>query len=354
MNLRCIYSIYERMFILIKIKKFNLESNKSKFIVLGALIAFLVCCILGSLLLGYIKTSPWDLLNIYTNYENTTEQIILKTSRVPRALTALFIGGSLSLSGVLMQTLTKNPMASPGLLGINSGSAFFMVFIYSYFPNLSQDFAVLFSFIGAFIAVILVYGLAGGLKGSVQTFDLTLAGAAISAFFMSFTQIVLYKDEKTMEEILYWLTGSVEGRSLDLLLKVMPFLVIAWIVCFLLSAKLNIFSLGEEMAKGLGLNTEFLKLSIILLVVILAGASVAVAGPIALVGLVIPHFTRFLVGSEFKWVIPYSIVLGSIFLLSADIASRFIIYPKELPVGAVTAIIGTPFFIYIARKAENK
>lgn len=341
------------MFILIKIKKFNLESNKSKFIVLAALIAFLACCFLGSLLLGYIKTSPWDLLNTYTNYENTTEQIILRTSRVPRALTALFIGGSLSLSGVLMQTLTKNPMASPGLLGINSGSAFFMVFIYSYFPNLSQDFAVLFSFIGAFIAVILVYGLAGGLKGSVQTFDLTLSGAAISAFFMSFTQIVLYKDEKTMEEILYWLTGSVEGRSLDLLLKVMPFLVIAWIVCFLLSAKLNIFSLGEEMAKGLGLNTEFLKLSIILLVVILAGASVAVAGPIAMVGLVIPHFTRFLVGSEFKWVIPYSIVLGCIFLLSADIASRFIIYPKELPVGAVTAIIGTPFFIYIARKAEN-
>ncbi|MPN58310.1 putative siderophore transport system permease protein YfiZ [bioreactor metagenome] len=107
------------------------------------------------------------------------------------------------------------------------------------------------------------------------------------------------------------------------------------------------------MAKGLGLNTEFLKLSIIFLVVILAGASVAVAGPIAMVGLVIPHFTRFLVGSEFKWVIPYSIVLGCIFLLSADIASRFIIYPKELPVGAVTAIIGTPFFIYIARKAEN-
>ncbi len=341
------------MFILIKIKRINLESNKSKFIVLAALIAFLACCFLGSLLLGYIKTSPWDLLNTYTNYENTTEQIILRTSRVPRALTALFIGGSLSLSGVLMQTLTKNPMASPGLLGINSGSAFFMVFIYSYFPNLSQDFAVLFSFIGAFIAVILVYGLAGGLKGSVQTFDLTLSGAAISAFFMSFTQIVLYKDEKTMEEILYWLTGSVEGRSLDLLLKVMPFLVIAWVVCFLLSAKLNIFSLGEEMAKGLGLNTEFLKLSIILLVVILAGASVAVAGPIALVGLVIPHFTRFLVGSEFRWVIPYSIVLGSIFLLSADIASRFIIYPKELPVGAVTAIIGTPFFIYIARKAEN-
>lgn len=121
-----------------------------------------------------------------------------------------------------------------------------------------------------------------------------------------------------------------------------------------MARNLDIFSLGEEIAKGLGVKTELLKVQIIILVVILAGASVAVAGPISLVGLVIPHITKTMVGSEFKWVIPYSAVLGSILLLLSDIASRFIIYPKEVPVGAVTAIIGSFFFVYIARKAENK
>ena len=157
-----------------------------------------------------------------------------------------------------------------------------------------------------------------------------------------------------MEEIMFWMTGSVGGRSMNVLLYVTPYIVIAWILTFLISGKLNIFSLGEEIAKGLGLNTELLKIQIILLTVVLAGASVAVAGPIALVGLIIPHLTRTLVGSEFRWAIPYSLVLGSIFLLLADIGSRFIAYPKEIPVGALTAIIGTPFFIYIARKAENR
>jgi iron complex transport system permease protein len=333
---------------------FELESEKKKAFFLFGLLALLVMCFLGSLLLGYIKTSFSDLINTYTSYENITEHIIIKTSRMPRALTALFIGASLSVSGLLMQTLTKNPMASPGLLGVNSGAAFCMVFVYSFFPGLAQGYTILFSFIGAAIAVIFVYALAGGFRGSIQTFDLTLSGAAVSALFMSLTQVILYKDQKTMEEIMFWLTGSVEGRSLDTLIKIIPFLVIAWIITFILSKKLNIFSLGEEIAKGLGLNTELLKTLIIILVVILAGASVAVAGPIGLVGLIIPHLTYSLVGSEFKWAIPYSIVLGSIFLLLADIGSRFIIFPKEIPVGALTAIIGTPFFIYIARKAENK
>ncbi|MCM0647702.1 iron ABC transporter permease [Clostridium swellfunianum] len=335
-------------------KKISLESSRAKAIILFILILVLIVCFLGSLLLGYIKTNFTDLMNTYKAYENITEHIIIKTSRMPRALTALFVGASLSVSGVLMQTLTKNPMASPGLLGVNSGAAFFMVLGYSIFPSLTQGYLMGLSFVGAALAVVLVYALAGGLKGSIQTFDLTLSGSAVAAFFLSFTQVVLFKDQKTMEEIMFWMTGSVEGRSMNVLLYIVPYLILAWILAFLMAGKLNIFSLGEEIAKGLGVNTELLKIQMILLTVILAGASVAVAGPISLVGLIIPHLTRALVGSEFKWAIPYSLVLGSIFLLLADIGSRFIAYPKDIPVGALTAIIGTPFFIYIARKAENK
>lgn len=331
-----------------------IKSSKSKILILILFIIILALAFLGSLLLGYIKTSFADLINTYGSYENITEHIIIKTSRMPRALTALFIGASLSVSGVLMQTLTKNPMASPGLLGVNSGAAFFMVFAYSFFPSLGGGYLMVASFVGAAIAVVLVYALSGGLKGSIQTFDLTIAGAAVSAFFMSFTQVILFKEQKTMEEVMFWLTGSVEGRSMEAVINIIPYLAVAWLLCFLIAGKLNIFSLGEEMAKGLGLNTEFLKLQMILLTVVLAGASVAVAGPIGLVGLIIPHLTKSLVGSEFRWTIPYSLVLGAIFLLLSDIGARFIVYPKEIPVGALTAIIGTPFFIYMARKAENK
>lgn len=190
-------------------RKLPLESSKSKTMALIILITLLIVSFIASLLLGYIKTSYVDLINTYINYNNSTEHIVIKTARMPRAFTALFIGASLSLSGVLMQTLTKNPMASPGLLGVNSGAAFFMVFTYSFFPNLSQNYIILFSFIGAAVAVVFVYALAGGIRGSINTFDLVLAGAAISAFFISLMQVVLYKDQKTMEEVLYWLTGSV-------------------------------------------------------------------------------------------------------------------------------------------------
>lgn len=336
-----------------KYKKISIESNRSKVIVFIILIFFLMLSILGSLLLGYIRTSFNDLINAYTNYKDITEHIILKNSRVPRTITALFIGASLSISGMLMQSLTKNPMASPGLLGVNSGAAFFMVFAYSLFPSFTQNNLIIFSFAGAILAVFLVYLLSGGIRGNIDTFDLTLAGASVSAFFISFTQIILFKDQKTMEEVIFWMTGSVEGRDINVLMNVIPYLLAAWIACFIIAGKLNIFSLGEEIAKGLGINTELLKLIIIIISVILSGASVAVAGPISLVGLIIPHLTRYLVGSEFKWAIPYNIVLGSIFLILADIGSRFIAYPKEIPVGALTAIIGTPFFIYIARKAGN-
>jgi iron complex transport system permease protein len=253
-----------------------------------------------------------------------------------------------------MQTLTKNPMASPGLLGVNSGAVFFTVLVYSYIPKLFYNYGVLSAFLGPAIAVVLVYTLAGGARGSVDTFDLTLSGAAVTALFTSLSQIILYKDQRTMEEIIFWLTGSVEGRDLNTITKYIPLMIAAWVWSFFISKKLNLFSLGEDIAKGLGLNTNALKIQIVILVVILSGISVAVAGPIALIGLIVPHFAFALVGSEYRWSIPYSIVMGAVLLLTADIAARFVAYPKEIPVGALTAILGTPFFIYTARKAENR
>lgn len=332
----------------------SIRNVKYKYLVFVVLIVLMIICFFASLLLGYIHTSFNDLINTYTSNDNSTASIIIRTSRMQRALTAIFIGANLSLSGLLMQTLTRNPIATPSLLGINSGAAFFMCVVYTYLPSFSQNNSIFFAFLGAVLASGLVYFISGGLKGNVYTFDLLLGGAAISAFFMAFTQIVLYKNQKAMEDVIFWLTGSVSDRNINTLIAIIPYSVIAWIVCFLIYNKLNIFSLGEDMAKGLGLNTNFLKVAIIFLVIVLAGTSVAVAGPISLVGLIVPHFVKHLVGNDFKWTIPYSVIVGAVFLLMADVASRFIIYPKEMPVGVLTALIGTPFFIYIARKAVNK
>ncbi|QGU96785.1 iron chelate uptake ABC transporter family permease subunit [Clostridium bovifaecis] len=314
----------------------------------------MLLCILGSILLGYTDTDLNMLINAYTNFDGSMEQLIIKTTRVPRALIATFIGASLGIAGVLMQSITKNPMASPSLLGVNSGASFFLVIAISFFPKISFNFLVYVAFVGAFIATAIVYTLAGGLKGDVHTINLTLAGAAITFLFSSFTQGVLAQDQKTLEETLFWLSGSIEGRSIEILIMVIPYLVVGWIASILISKKLNILALGEETAVGLGQNTRSLKLIAAVSIVILAGASVSVAGPITLIGLITPHLAKTIVGSDYRWIVPYSGVLGAVFLIISDIGARFVIYPKEVPVGVMTALIGAPFFIYIARKAENK
>ena len=180
--------------------------------------------------------------------------------------------------------------------------------------------------------------------------DLTLGGAALSALLFSLTQGILYKNDIALEEIIYWMTGSVEGKKIDMILKFSPVIIVTIILTFFIWKKLNVFSLGEEMARSLGIKTLYLKILIISIVSVLSGVSVALAGPIAFVGLVTPSMVHKFIGSDYKWLIPFSVFTGSSILLSADILSRFIIYPKEVPVGALTALIGGPFFIYIAKR----
>lgn len=326
--------------------------DNKKFLGLIILTILLITCFFLSILLGYEQTNFKDLIDAYLNFNSSIKHTIIISSRIPRALTALFVGTSLAISGVLMQELTKNKLASPSIFGINSGASFFVVLIISLFPKASSNQIALSAITGSFLSVLFVYILAGGLKGDVRAINITLSGAAISSLFFSLTQSVLYKDQKTLEEILFWMTGSVDNTNIQLLTKIAPYLVAAWALSFLISKKLNIFSLGEDTAKSLGQNTNTLKIYVSLLIVVLSGGSVAVAGPISLVCLLSSHLAKKFIGSDYRWVIPYSALLGGIFLLLSDVISRFIIYPKEVPVGVMTALIGAPFFIYIAKKGE--
>lgn len=307
----------------------------------------------ASIIYGYTDTSWQTAIEAFTNNNGSNEHIIIQTIRLPRALIAAAVGASLAISGVLMQTLTKNPLASPGIFGVNAGAGFAVVAAVTLFSVVDlQAFSGL-AFLGAAVAAISVYVIGSVGREGLTPMKLTLAGAAIAAMFSSFTQGLLVVNEAALDQVLFWLAGSVQGRKLETLISVLPYLAIGWVGSILIAGKMNILSMGEDVATGLGLKTGLVKIAVGVIVILLSGGSVAVAGPIGFIGIVVPHMTRSIIGIDHRWVIPLAGVLGAILLLAADIAARYILMPSEVPVGIMTAIIGTPFFIYIARKGFN-
>ncbi|WP_082087963.1 FecCD family ABC transporter permease [Domibacillus indicus] len=289
------------------------------------------------------------------NYDaSNTEHIIIATSRTTRAVIASVIGANLAIAGALMQALTRNPLAAPDIFGINAGALFFIVLSATFFSVDSLTHYMWIAFLGAAVAGVLVFFLGSMGRDGLSPLKIVLAGSAITALFVSFTQGLLVIDEQAIQSILFWLAGSVAGRSLDMLLPVLPFMLGAGFIALFLGRSINILLSGDDVAKGLGQRTLFVKASIGIMVVLLAGGSVAVAGSIGFVGLIVPHIVRGLVGPDYRWVIPFSALLGAILLLSADIAARFVIMPQEMPIGVMTAFVGAPFFIYIARRGLAK
>ena len=311
-----------------------LKTNRAKWIGLFVGIIAVVICIWGSIIFGYTNTS-WKLaLDAFFHFNGSNEHIIIQNVRLPRALIAASVGASLAIAGCLMQTLTKNPLASPDFIGLNSGAAFFIVVAIVIFSVTSLSAFTWIAFLGAAVAAVLVFASSSLGKEGTTPLKLTLAGVAISALFSSLTQGLLVLNEKALEEVLFWLAGSVQGRKLEILQSVFPYLLIGWIASLMMAGKVNTLMMGEDVAKGLGQRTIL----------------VAVAGPIGFIGIITPHFARFLVGVDHRWRVPYSGLLGAILLILADIAARYVIMPQEVPVGVMTAFIGAPFFIYIARK----
>lgn len=311
------------------------------------LLLFLLC---SSIVYGYTNTTWHMAIDAFTHFDGSNEHIVIQSVRLPRALIASAIGASLAISGVLMQTLTKNPLASPDIFGVNAGAGLAVVTGITIFGVSNLQIFTWLSFIGAAIAATSIYMIGSMGRGGLTPMKLTLAGAAMSAMVASLTQGLLVSNEALLDQVLFWLAGSVSGRSLDNLVAVLPYLLVGWGLALIVSGKMNVLSMGEDVAKGLGLNVVILKSVLGLAIILLAGGSVAVAGPIGFIGIVVPHLTRYIVGTDHRWLIPFSGLLGAVLLLAADILSRYILMPREVPVGVMTAIIGTPFFIYIARK----
>jgi iron complex transport system permease protein len=309
----------------------------------------LLLAMLASILFGAANIGPATVWAALFAFDDSTDHLIIRTLRVPRALVAAAVGAALAVAGAIMQGLTRNPMADPGLLGIEAGAALAVVAAVHLLGIGSLAAYAWFAFAGAALAAAAVYGLGAAGRGGATPLKLTIAGAALASLVSSLTTAILILDQRTLDQVRFWLAGSVAGRDLDLLAQAAPYLAVGLAVALALGRRLTALSLGDDVARGLGQRTGPTKAASALAVVLLAGGSVAVAGPIGFVGLVVPHVARFLVGVDYRWVLPYAALVGGTFLVLADVLARLVLRPQEVPVGVMTALVGGPFFVALVR-----
>jgi len=325
----------------------------NKVLLLPAFLILMLLLALASVAYGSRYTDWSTVIQAFISFDGSAEHLIIRNTRLPRMLVAATVGASLAVSGAVMQTVTRNPLASPSILGVNAGASLFIVMavVFAGFSSLTEFVGA--AFLGAAFGAFAAYGLGTAGAGGASPVKITLAGAAVTAFAASITQGIMLADGRTFDQVLFWLVGSVAGREMPMLVPVLPYMAAGAAVVALLARPLNTLALGEDVARGLGLRVGMVKLASAAAVVLLAGASVAVAGPIAFIGIIVPHLARALVGGDHRWLLPFSALLGASLLLAADIGARFIAMPNELPVGVVTALVGVPFFVWVARRGND-
>lgn len=310
---------------------------------------FIALAILLSILYGAKEISALTAWQAFTAFdENNVDHQIILTSRLPRVAAALLVGSFLAVAGAIMQGITRNYLASPSLMGVNDGSAFVITIALVFFPNLPNYQMIILSMIGSALGAGLVFGFGSLIKNGLSPVRLAIIGTVIGTFLSSIaTAIAMYF--QVSQTVSVWYNSKIHMVDSNLLWISIPFGVTGLLLALFASKAITIASLGEDIAIGLGLKTTFIKAISMLAVVLLTGTAVALVGKIAFVGLVIPHITKFIVGVDYRFVIPCSAVIGAVFLAVCDLVSRFINFPFETPIGVVTAIIGVPFFLYLIR-----
>lgn len=280
--------------------------------------------------------------------DNVNHQIVMH-SRLPRAAGALLIGAFLAISGAIMQGMTRNYLASPSIMGVSDGSVFAITLCMIVQPEASSLAMILYSLIGSLFAVGIVFGLASLLPNGMSPVRMAIIGTIIGTFLSS-VSAAMASYFQVSQNVSFWYNARLHQMDPGLIKLAVPFALVGIALALMISRSITILSLGEEVSVGLGQRTKLVKAMAVASVVLLTGISVALAGNIGFVGLIIPHITRFLVGADYRWIIPCAGVLGAVFLALADILSRFLNYPFETPVGVVTSLIGVPFFLYLIYK----
>ncbi|AEX99856.1 transport system permease protein [Oceanimonas sp. GK1] len=316
-------------------------------LMLGCALLLLTVC-LASLLLGAGEVTPGQALAALTGGGDERARFVLAELRGPRTLIGLVTGMTLGCAGALMQTLARNPLAEPGLLGISAGSGF-AVTLALLLGATSATLSVLVAQLGALAGCLLVLS-AARLQGvGNDPVRLVLAGATLSSLLLALTSMVLLFDQRSADEIRFWITGSVAGRDLATLTAIMPSLALALLLVLMVARPLAALALGEKVATGLGHHPGRVRLLAVVVVALLTGSATAVAGPVLFVGLVVPFVARALAGPDIRRSLWLSALLGPVMVIAADTGSRVLVAPAELPLGVLTALLGAPVLIAVVR-----
>lgn len=314
----------------------------------GLVVVLLVVSLL-SIAVGARSVGLGTVVDALRHYQpgDSDHQVII--NRIPRLLAGLLVGAALGLAGTIMQGVARNPLADPGILGVNAGAAFAVVCAIGLLGITAASGYVWFAFAGALVVMALVYALGSLGRSGATPVKLALAGAAVSAALTSLTTAVLLTDATTFDQQRFWTVGSLTGRRLELVAQLAPFVLVGIVLALCTGRLLNALSLGDDMARGLGQRVGLARAACAAAAVLLCGAATAIAGPVWFVGLLVPHLARVVTGPDYRWILPYSMLIAPVLLLASDILGRLVARPGEVQVGIVMSFVGGPFLIALIR-----
>ncbi|MQA14587.1 MAG: iron chelate uptake ABC transporter family permease subunit [Pseudonocardiaceae bacterium] len=326
--------------------------RRRRLLVVALLVALLVLACLASVAVG-AKAIPlgevWSALVAPTGGEN---DIVVRALRVPRTILGIIVGAALGVAGGLMQGHTRNPLAEPGILGVNAGAALAVVIAIYTLGITSLLGFVWFAFAGALVASVLVFVLGSVGRGGATPVTLALAGAAVTVFLFALVQAVILLDQQALDVYRFWVVGALSGRDPAVIVAVLPFMAAGLLLALAHAPGLNALAMGEDVARALGQSIPRTRVVGVTAITLLTGSAVAAAGPIAFLGLVVPHVARYLTGPDHRWLLPNAALLGASLILVADVAGRVVVRPGELQVGIVLALVGAPFFVALVRRTR--
>ncbi len=318
----------------------------------GLLVSVLILVVvaMASIAIGAKQLSMGEVWHGLFESSGTYGDVVVG-DRISRTVLGLLAGAALGLAGAVLQALTRNPLADPGLLGINAGASAAVVTAITFFGVTSLSGYVWFAFLGAAAVGAMVWFL-GGSRGATPV-RLALAGTAISAALYGYLQAVMIMDNAALNKMRFWTVGSLTSATDSTIKQVLPFLVVGMVLALALARPLNAMEMGDDTAKALGANLNRTRVLSMLAATVLCGAATAACGPIVFVGLMVPHVVRSFTGPDLRWILPYAAVLSPVLLLGADVLGRIVARPSELQVGIVTAILGGPVFIFLVRRRRT-